>query len=75
MSKSTEACGLGSAFHSAFRKATNCEQAALIWKLIAVMPNQDWNAVLEYVYDALPENVQEAMDIEALHQARRFPLG
>jgi hypothetical protein len=42
---------LGEAFHTAFRKATNCEQAHPIWTLISQMPSDDWAAVLDFVAD------------------------
>lgn len=40
---------LGEAIHTAFRKATDCEQAHPIWKLIREMPPEDWQAVLGFV--------------------------
>ena len=40
---------LGEAIHTAFRKATDCEQAHPIWKLIQEMPEDAWGAVLEFV--------------------------
>lgn len=40
---------LGEAIHTAFRKATDCDQAHPIWKLIQEMPKEDWEAVLDFV--------------------------
>lgn len=40
---------LGEAFHTAFRKATDCPQAHPIWQLISEMPPKDWEAVLGFV--------------------------
>lgn len=40
---------LGEAIHTAFRKATDCDQAHPIWKLIQEMPREDWEAVLDFV--------------------------
>lgn len=40
---------LGEGFHTAFRKATDCDQAHPIWTLINQMPSGDWGAVLEFV--------------------------
>lgn len=40
---------LGEAFHTAFRKATFCEQAHPIWTLISEMPGGDWQNVLDFV--------------------------
>lgn len=40
---------LGEGIHTAFRKATDCEQAHPIWKLIQEMPAEDWTAVLKFV--------------------------
>lgn len=64
MSRVTEVIGLGDAIHSGFRKATDCEQALHIWKLIQEMPDTEWNAVLEYVVEAMPAGVQAAMGAE-----------
>lgn len=62
MSNITKACGLGTAIHSAFRLAT--DQGLPIWKLIEAMPDEEWNAVLDHVYEAMPEGVQLAMEEE-----------
>lgn len=40
---------LGEGIHTAFRKATDCEQAHSIWKLIQEMPGKDWESVLNFV--------------------------
>lgn len=64
MSKVTEACGLGTAIHAAFDRATKCEEAGYIHKLITDMPNKEWNAILEYIVDEMPEGVQTAMEHE-----------
>lgn len=70
MSKITEACGLGEAIHGAFRKATICPQAHPIWKLIEEMPAREWNAVLDFIYEAMPEGVQLAMEEELVVSRR-----
>jgi len=42
---------LGEGFHTAFRKATDCQQANTIWHQIQKMAPHDWSAVLEFVAD------------------------
>jgi len=42
---------LGEAFHTAFRKATEWKGSHEIWKLIREMPEEDWGAVIDFVYD------------------------
>jgi hypothetical protein len=45
---------LGEGFHTAFRKATDCDQAPVIYRLIEEMPEDDWANVLDFVADCLP---------------------
>lgn len=47
---------LGTSFHTAFRKGTDCPQAHPIWKLIQEMPAKEWEAVLEWVADDFEES-------------------
>lgn len=65
MSKATEACSLGEIVHGAFRIATTCEEAAHIYRLITDMPNREWNAILEYIVDEMPDAVHTAIEEEA----------
>lgn len=66
---------LGEGFHTAFRKATDCDQAHPIWELIRDMPADDWRSVLEMVYDhvvvpavqAEQEKLREAISKAAYH--------
>jgi hypothetical protein len=44
---------LGEAFHTAFRKATDCSQAMQIHRLIDQMPAKEWQAVLEFVAEGM----------------------
>lgn len=44
---------MGEGFHTAFRKATDSEQATPIWNLISEMPAQDWDNVLSFVVDGM----------------------
>ena len=45
---------LGEGFHTAFRKATDCEEAWPIHQLIDKMPAADWHSGIEFVLDCLP---------------------
>lgn len=42
---------LGEGLHTAFRKATDCEEADDIWAAINNMDSSDWNAVLSFVVE------------------------
>lgn len=45
---------LGEGFHTAFRKAVgDSPQARKIHELIQKMPNDEWHAILEFVYDGI----------------------
>jgi hypothetical protein len=44
---------LAEGFHTAFRKATDCEEAWPIWKLIGKMPREDWGAVIGFVMSGI----------------------
>lgn len=46
---------LGEAFHTSFRKATQHKIAREIWVLICKLPNEEWESILEFVYDSLPK--------------------
>lgn len=53
---------IGEGFHTAFRKATFCEQANTIWKAISEMPEEEWNEVLEFVMACAGPLVDEYLD-------------
>jgi hypothetical protein len=42
---------LGEGFHTAFRKATECEQAMPIHRLIGEMPDGEWSRVIDWLVD------------------------
>ena len=44
---------LGEAFHTAFRKATDCDESSVIWHKINDMPPGAWRAVLDFVMDCI----------------------
>ena len=44
---------LGEGFHTAFRKATVGYTANDIWRLIKELPDEEWNAILEFVYEGI----------------------
>ena len=44
---------LGEAMHTAFRKASDCREAHVIWDEIQRMPPREWHNVVEFVLDGL----------------------
>jgi len=51
---------LGGAFHTAFRKATDSEASVVIWNALSKIPEDEWDSVLEFVVDCLPEEIRGA---------------
>jgi hypothetical protein len=50
---------LGEAFHAAFRKALgDSPLASEIWNNIHMMPDADWAAILEFVYECIKDEVK-----------------
>lgn len=43
---------LGEAMHVAFRKAADHPQAVRAWDAIRALPNDEWQAVVQFVLDA-----------------------
>ena len=44
---------LGEGFHTAFRKAIEGYTANDIWILIKELPDEEWNAILDFVYECI----------------------
>ena len=42
---------LAEGFHTAFRKASDCDEAWQIWKLIQKMPPREWGRIIDFVAD------------------------
>lgn len=54
---------LGEAFHTAFRKASNSDEGASIYRLIDALPEDDWARVLGFVADSLDGAVMESASL------------
>lgn len=66
---------LSEAFHTAFRKATEWKGSHEIWKLIQKMPDEDWGAVIDFVYDtALKERENGAPEVRKFTKDERSVL-
>jgi len=44
---------LGEGFHTAFRKIVQTPEGTEIWRLIQKLDDEDWMAVLEFVYEGI----------------------
>jgi len=49
---------IGEAFHTAFRKACISEQASEIHKLITKLPEDEWDSILEWVYEGIEDELR-----------------
>lgn len=56
---------LGELIHTAFRKASDCEQANTAWYAIRNMPDREWSAIIGFIYGCLGETSQAMRDIFA----------
>jgi len=55
---------LGESFHTAFRKAVpDSEHCHKIWMLIREMPNDEWGAILEWVYWSMGPEYADAFRV------------
>ncbi len=52
---------LGEGFHTAFRKATDCNQAPQIYRLIEDMSEKSWTSVLDFVAEVIIGATDELM--------------
>jgi len=46
---------LGEGFHTAFRKAVNSKKAYAIWKLIRELSDEEWNDIIDFVYECIKD--------------------
>jgi len=53
MNKEDFICLLGEGFHAAFRKIIYTDEGKEIYRLIKKMSDEEWLAVLEFVYEGI----------------------
>lgn len=56
---------LAEGIHTAFRKATDCDQAHPIWKLIQDMPDEEWGRVVSFIVEGFgPAFIKNYLDAD-----------
>ena len=53
---------LAEGFHTAFRKASDSDEAWRIWKLIREMPPAEWSKIISFVADPTWDMLQSGLE-------------
>jgi hypothetical protein len=56
---------LGIGIHTAFRKATDCNESVTIWRAIRSMPDDEYRSVIDFVADGIAGILAAELKAEA----------
>lgn len=49
---------LGEVIYVAFRKASDSVKSEMIWKLMREMPNEEYNGIIDFVYECIKHGMK-----------------